>query len=379
MNLGHCITKGVEKGDSVHLPTSQTSTPLLRAQTNRVRQIAKYPPVRKKNRVRQCFIFAIAFTALRGIAQSPVTTQGGAPGSVAVFDGVTSVSSAGLTYTGSQLSVKNLAGTEAIQISAGAPSAGQWSQIIGQGWGTGGHLTLIGNPVNVSDTGGIIFLGGSERGDGMKRKVWISGNSQFGTPVSPGVQVDEHNNVGVGISSYATPSARLEVNGNIKLTQNSGASITFADGTSQSTAFNGTLCGGDYAESIDVTNSATTYEPGDVLVLDPENLEHFRKADTPYSTFVAGVYSTKPGVIGRHQTSPQSTSEIPMAMIGIVPTKVSAVNGPVHVGDLLVTSGTPGVAMKGTDVSRMLGSVIGKAMANVAEGTSTVNVLVNVQ
>lgn len=53
-------------------------------------------------------------------------------------------------------------------------------------------------------------------------------------------------NVGIGTTS---PGAKLEVDGNIKLTAGSGASITFADGSVQSTAYTGVACGGDYPES----------------------------------------------------------------------------------------------------------------------------------
>ena len=44
------------------------------------------------------------------------------------------------------------------------------------------------------------------------------------------------------------------------------------------------------------------------------------------------------------------------AVVGIVPCKVTAENGSIKRGDLLVTSTVPGHAMKGTDPSRMLGS-----------------------
>ncbi len=69
----------------------------------------------------------------------------------------------------------------------------------------------------------------------------------------------------------------------------------------QSTAWTGTLTGGDYAESMDVTGSRTEYEPGDVLTLDPEHPGQVLKAAQPYSTLVAGVYSTRPGAVGRRQ------------------------------------------------------------------------------
>ena len=66
-------------------------------------------------------------------------------------------------------------------------------------------------------------------------------------------------------------------------------------------------------------------------------------------------------------------------MVGIVSCKVSAENGPIEVGDLLVTSSTPGYAMKGTDRSKMLGAVVGKALEPLREGKGVVQVLVTLQ
>jgi hypothetical protein len=194
--------------------------------------------------------------------------------------------------------------------------------------------------------------------------MFIGSNASFG------------GNVGVGTSS---PGAKLEVSGNLKFTAGSGGSITFQDGTTQATAYTGVVCGGDYAESVDVTGSRTSYEPGDVLVLDPNTQGKFLKANDAYSTLVAGIYSTKPGTVGRRQTTSKSPDEVPMAMMGIVPTKVTAENGPIKTGDLLVASSTPGRAMKGTDRGRMLGAVIGKAMGSLDSGTGVIEVLVTLQ
>lgn len=109
-----------------------------------------------------------------------------------------------------------------------------------------------------------------------------------------------------------------------------------------------------------------------MLVIDPSGDGKFLKSSEPYSTSVLGVYSTKPGMVGRRQTTPKSPDEVPMAMVGIVPVKVSAENGPIKPGDLLVTSSIPGYAMKGTDRSRMLGAVIGKALNALGSGTGTI-------
>lgn len=183
-------------------------------------------------------------------------------------------------------------------------------------------------------------------------------------------------NVGVGTTS---PSAKLEVDGNLKLTSGSGASITFADGTVQSTAYTGVACGGDFAESVDVTGNRKQFSPGDVLVADPNHPGKFLKSSTPYSTAVLGVFSTKPGFVGRRLTGPKGPNEIPMAMVGIVPTHVTAMNGPIHVGDLLVASSISGYAMKGTNRSRMLGAVIGKALGNLKSGKGTIEVGITLQ
>ena len=108
------------------------------------------------------------------------------------------------------------------------------------------------------------------------------------------MHIDQSGNVGIGTTS---PGSKLEVNGGVTLTSGSGASITFADGTTQSTAYTGTCTatGGDYAESVDVSGEKSGYEPGDVMVIDPANPEHFLLSSEPYSTLVAGIYSTKPG------------------------------------------------------------------------------------
>lgn len=169
------------------------------------------------------------------------------------------------------------------------------------------------------------------------------------------------------------------MNGNLKLTLGSGASITFADGTVQSTAYTGVSCGGDFAESVDVTGKRKKYEPGDLLVIDPKRPGEFQEAAQPYSTLVAGIYSTKPGYVGRRLTGPKSPDEVPLALVGIVPTNVTTENGPIHTGDLLVASSTPGRAMKGTDRSRLMGAVVGKALGNLDSGTGTIEVLVTLQ
>lgn len=222
---------------------------------------------------------------------------------------------------------------------------------------------------------GVQIAGGYDTGSLYFRK----GNSswQTWTQLLPATNIQySGSNVGIGTTN---PGSRLEINGNLRLTSGSGAAITFADGTVQSTAYTGLTCGGDYAESVDSAEPRGSLEPGDVLVVDTVNAGKVLKSSESYSTIVSGVYSTKPGVVGRRQPTPKSDSEVPMAMLGIVPTKVSAENGPIRLGDLLVTASRAGYAMKGTDRNRMLGSVIGKAMGTLDAGFGTIEVLITLQ
>jgi hypothetical protein len=59
--------------------------------------------------------------------------------------------------------------------------------------------------------------------------------------------------------------------------------------------------------------------------------------------------------------------------------KVDASFGPVHAGDLLTSSPNPGYAMKADATKTTIGSVIGKALADLESGTGTVPVLVTLK
>jgi len=241
------------------------------------------------------------------------------------------------------------------------PLAGSGKLLVG--WnrsGGSGEQDLISNR-NGGGTGGFSFYDYTNSGT-LNFLVTMQGSG----------------NVGVGTTA---PGAKLEVNGNVKLTTGSGASMTFPDNTVQSTAWNGTTFGGDYAESVDVSAPREDFGPGDVLIVDPDNPGKFLKSSSPYSTLVAGIYSTKPGLVGRRQSAdPKANSTaIPMAMVGIVPTKVTAENGPIKTGDILVASSVPGHAMKGTDRSLFSGAIVGKALGKLETGTGVIEVLISLQ
>ena len=144
----------------------------------------------------------------------------------------------------------------------------------------------------------------------------------------------------------------------------------YADGTvySASTA----VGSADVAERINVSEWV---EAGDVVEIDPEHVGFFRKATGQYSRRVAGIISTSPGVIlGNDVDDPMGEwddNRPVLAIAGRVPVKTSTENGPIAVGDLLVSSSIPGVAMKGAPAVS-IGAVVGKAMEPLESGEGVI-------
>ena len=144
----------------------------------------------------------------------------------------------------------------------------------------------------------------------------------------------------------------------------------------------GTQTGGaDVAEAFSVEGRVRDYERGDVMAISERTDRRVERSSQAYSTRVIGVYATKPGVLLTERDINASLhDQVPVGVIGVIPTKVSGENGPIRRGDLLVSAGTPGHAMLGTERDRMLGAIIGKALAPFEEpGTGVIPVLVNVR
>ena len=169
--------------------------------------------------------------------------------------------------------------------------------------------------------------------------------------------------------------------GNLYLGMTSGTHKFRVDYTGKVYADGGSVTSGaDFAESVAVSGSTSLYEAGDLLAIEHGARRRLTLSSTPYSTMVAGIYSTKPGVLATpHPIDDKLEGEVPLAVVGIVPCKVTAENGAIHEGDLLVTSSHPGYAMKGKDRKRMLGAVVGKALEPLPKGTGVIQVLVTLQ
>ncbi|MFL9482404.1 hypothetical protein ACI6Q2_06460 [Chitinophagaceae bacterium LWZ2-11] len=170
--------------------------------------------------------------------------------------------------------------------------------------------------------------------------------------------------------------------GSIAVFQSSGFSVARIDKTGKGFFNGGTQnSGADIAESFEVTGNSSSYEPGDVLVISTSADRTLEKSSTAYSTLVAGVYATKPGVLLTEKLIDTDLSnQVPMGVVGVIPTKVCSENGAIKRGDLLVTAGRPGYAMK-ADIDKLKpGQAIGKALEEFnAEGTGKIKVLVNVK
>lgn len=142
-----------------------------------------------------------------------------------------------------------------------------------------------------------------------------------------------------------------------------------ADGTFSSPA-------ADFAELL---AAVPGLEAGDVLAIGPEG--KLVKASQPYQSSLAGVYSTQPAFLGGAADDRPTADRIPLAVVGVVPVKVSAENGPIQPGDLLTTSSTPGFAMKASPLTVQgvsfypSGAILGKALGGLSFGQGVILVL----
>jgi hypothetical protein len=128
----------------------------------------------------------------------------------------------------------------------------------------------------------------------------------------------------------------------------------------------------DFAEMLPCDDGL---EPGDVLVVGPDG--KLARSTQAYQSTVVGVYSTQPGYLGGGEHRGHE-GYAPLAVVGIVPVKASAENGPIRPGDLLVASATPAHAMK-AGPNPPQGTILGKALEPLDTSTGTILVLVMLQ
>jgi len=276
--------------------------------------------------------------------------------------------------------------------------------VYGISSGTGGYAGLFhasnpsGNgPAVVAITDGYgngvtASAGGS--GDGVEATANGNGNAIFGWTPNFGTgragrfanYNNSNGNPTVHITTTGTGSTLLinhqGASGNIASFQSATTNVARINKAGRGFFNGGTQnSGADIAEAFNVSSSVEDFEPGDVLVISVDKDRTVEKSAEPYSTLVAGVYATKPGVLlTEEDIDSELTGKVPMGVVGVIPTKVCLEGGPIKRGDLLVTSSIAGVAMKADRTKVELGQVLGKALQEFnSETVGKINVLVNVK
>lgn len=149
--------------------------------------------------------------------------------------------------------------------------------------------------------------------------------------------------------------------------------------------FNGTVTGTNikahYQDVAEWVPATTDLTPGTVVILNRGRSNEVMASATAYDTTVAGVVSAQPGL----SLGIEGEGKEQIATTGRVKVRVDARVKPILVGDLLVTSDTPGTAMRSEPMSingrpfHQPGTIIGKALEPLEGGVGEILVLLSMQ
>lgn len=289
----------------------------------------------------------------------------------------------GTTSPGGRLTILHAGGSISSPALAAYDISTTGTSIVASSFGSGPTVALsngstgdilqfgdaIGSPEGRIDNGGRLRMqapfGSGVAGAAIySENTTTNGIAYWGKVTSSdATQVLEQNGTGSLIRAFKSGSLKFEVT-------NTGRVVTTA---LQITG------GGDLAEPFTISNGAQV-ESGTVLVIDERHEGQLCVSHHAYDTKVAGVVSGARGLEAgitltpsAHQVGGQN-----VALSGRVYVLADASNGPIHVGDLLTTSSTPGHAMKAEAV-RAAGAVLGKAMSSLETGRGMVLALVSLQ
>lgn len=266
--------------------------------------------------------------------------------------------------------------------------------IYGISSGTGGYAGLFhaSNPagngpalIAIADgNGNGVTANASGLGDGVEATADGTGSAIYGwIPNFSSGRAARFTNFNTG-NTNPVITAEQRSGGNIALFRagSTPANVARIDATGKGFFNGGTQnSGADLAEAFDVEGKTSEYEPGDILVISTDTDRTVEKSSKPYSTLVAGVYATKPGVLLTEENiDSELINKVPMGVVGVIPTKVCLEGGKIKRGDFIVTSSKSGIAMKGNPKKVKIGQVIGKALQDYDQnGIGKIKVLVNIK
>lgn len=140
--------------------------------------------------------------------------------------------------------------------------------------------------------------------------------------------------------------------------------------------------GSDLAEMFEVNEHESVIQPGLLVSLDEDNPGELKITDQVRDTKIAGIISgangVKPGILMGQKGSTAFGDDL-ITLSGRTYVKANSLGGAIQVGDFLTSSPVKGEAMRVRNIRKARGSIIGKAMTPLKEGSDFVLVLVNLQ
>ena len=263
----------------------------------------------------------------------------------------------------------------------------------------------------VTNTGGIIGIRSSAWKNGPGTLTWATGGyfmtgNPPGTPGTItnayGIQahvlagtgtVTKGHGVYVGDVEATSDWAFYQVSasdtnyfaGNVVIGGPPTTANTYALAVEGDANFNGVVTGTNikarYQDVAEWVPSTSDLAPGTVVILNRGRNNEVMASATAYDTTVAGVVSLQPGL----SLGIEGEGKEQIATTGRVKVRVDARVKPIAVGDLLVTSDTPGTAMRSEPMSingrpfHQPGTILGKALEPLEGGVGEILVLLSMQ
>lgn len=255
-------------------------------------------------------------------------------------------------------------------------ASGSWSTVSGGFFGdaSGDYSTVAGGLDNRATGSGATVPGGEFNWAAGARSLAAGFRARAG---HDGTFVWADNTTQNDFTSTNVNQFLIQATGGVGIGTNSPQALLDVDGEVRVNVIQ-IMGGSDIVEGFESVEE--NIEPGTVMIIDDLHPGLLKPSVVSYDRRVAGVVSGAGGIQpGIHLGQGELNGNVKVALAGRVYVRCSAVNGPILPGDALTTSDTPGHAMKATETERSHGTLIGKAMGGLSDGTGLVLVLVNLQ